>query len=68
MSSLRVKCPTCKREADWDGNGSRPFCSERCRLADLGAWLTEQRGIPAEANSDLMPPSAAETQDTDGEL
>jgi endogenous inhibitor of DNA gyrase (YacG/DUF329 family) len=27
----------------------RPFCSERCRLIDLGAWLSEQRGIPGDA-------------------
>jgi endogenous inhibitor of DNA gyrase (YacG/DUF329 family) len=27
----------------------RPFCSERCRLIDLGAWLTEQRSIPGES-------------------
>jgi uncharacterized protein len=27
----------------------RPFCSERCRLIDLGAWLTEQHKIPDEA-------------------
>ena len=26
----------------------RPFCSERCRLIDLGAWLTEQHTIPDE--------------------
>jgi len=26
----------------------RPFCSERCRLIDLGAWLTEQHAIPGE--------------------
>jgi endogenous inhibitor of DNA gyrase (YacG/DUF329 family) len=26
----------------------RPFCSERCRLIDLGAWLTEQNKIPDE--------------------
>jgi endogenous inhibitor of DNA gyrase (YacG/DUF329 family) len=27
----------------------RPFCSDRCRLIDLGAWLTEQHKIPEEA-------------------
>jgi endogenous inhibitor of DNA gyrase (YacG/DUF329 family) len=26
----------------------RPFCSERCKLIDLGAWLSEQRGIPGD--------------------
>ena len=43
-----VKCPTCKREIDWSSSPFRPFCSERCRLIDLGAWLTEQHAIPGE--------------------
>jgi len=46
MSPTRVKCPTCQRELDWEAAPFRPFCSERCRLIDLGAWLTEQRAIP----------------------
>jgi endogenous inhibitor of DNA gyrase (YacG/DUF329 family) len=46
MSPARVKCPTCRRELDWGSAPFRPFCSERCRLVDLGAWLTEQRAIP----------------------
>jgi endogenous inhibitor of DNA gyrase (YacG/DUF329 family) len=45
MSPPRVRCPTCKRELDWT-TPSRPFCSERCRLIDLGAWLAEQHRIP----------------------
>jgi endogenous inhibitor of DNA gyrase (YacG/DUF329 family) len=49
MSPTRVKCPTCKRELDWQTAPFRPFCSERCRLIDLGAWLSEQHAIPGEA-------------------
>ena len=49
MSSARVKCPTCHRDLDWDTAPFRPFCSERCRLIDLGAWLSEQRAIPGES-------------------
>ena len=30
------------------GSPFRPFCSERCRLIDLGAWLSEERAIPGE--------------------
>jgi endogenous inhibitor of DNA gyrase (YacG/DUF329 family) len=41
-----VQCPTCRREVEWTPESVyRPFCSERCRLIDLGAWLTEERGI-----------------------
>jgi endogenous inhibitor of DNA gyrase (YacG/DUF329 family) len=51
MSPPRVKCPTCGREAVWaESNPFRPFCSERCRLIDLGAWLSEQRSIPTDEN------------------
>ena len=49
-------CPTCKRHIEWtDAYPYRPFCSERCRLIDLGAWLSEQRAIsgePAEPHAD----------------
>ncbi|HET7756506.1 MAG TPA: DNA gyrase inhibitor YacG [Steroidobacteraceae bacterium] len=51
MSSIRVRCPTCRRELEWDTAPFRPFCSERCRLIDLGAWLTEQRVIPGDTDS-----------------
>jgi uncharacterized protein len=48
VSPVRVNCPTCQRELEWETAPFRPFCSERCRLIDLGAWLTEQRAIPGE--------------------
>ena len=42
-----VKYPTCKRPVEWsDESIYRPFCSERCRLIDLGAWFNEQHRIP----------------------
>jgi endogenous inhibitor of DNA gyrase (YacG/DUF329 family) len=45
-----VKCPTCKRPVPWSADSVyRPFCSDRCRLIDLGAWLTEQHKIPDQA-------------------
>ena len=49
MSPARVKCPTCQRDLDWEKAPFRPFCSERCRLIDLGAWLSEQRSIPGDS-------------------
>jgi hypothetical protein len=33
----------------------RPFCSERCKLIDLGAWIQEQHAIPGEPAMDLPP-------------
>ena len=49
MCPARVKCPTCQRELDWESAPFRPFCSERCRLIDLGAWLSGQRAIPGDS-------------------
>ncbi len=43
------RCPGCRRELEWDrSNPFRPFCSERCRLIDLGAWLKEEHAIPGD--------------------
>ncbi len=46
---MQVKCPTCQRSIEWAGAPYRPFCSERCRLIDLGGWLSERHAIPGEA-------------------
>jgi endogenous inhibitor of DNA gyrase (YacG/DUF329 family) len=44
-----VPCPTCQRPVEWsNASPFRPFCSERCRLLDLGAWMSERRAIPGE--------------------
>jgi endogenous inhibitor of DNA gyrase (YacG/DUF329 family) len=44
-----VKCPTCNRDLEWSSASPyRPFCSERCKLIDLGAWLSEERSIAGE--------------------
>ena len=43
----KVNCPKCNKEVIWsDKNGFKPFCSERCRLLDLGAWASEKHRIP----------------------
>lgn len=44
-----VKCPSCGKRLEWsEASPWRPFCSERCRLIDLGAWLDGSRAIPGE--------------------
>jgi len=48
--ATRLLCPTCRREIQWsDAFPFRPFCSERCRLIDLGGWLSEKHAIPGDA-------------------
>jgi hypothetical protein len=44
----RVACPVCRRPVDWNANEFRPFCSERCRLIDLGHWVDETYRVPGE--------------------
>lgn len=50
LTTLSIPCPTCKKNvlmtADFP---QRPFCSERCRLIDLGAWVDESHRIAGEA-------------------
>jgi len=47
MSSKKVKCPTCEKPVEWrQENSCRPFCGERCKLIDLGAWADESHRIP----------------------
>jgi endogenous inhibitor of DNA gyrase (YacG/DUF329 family) len=44
-----VPCPTCGRLVEWsEASKWRPFCSERCKLIDLGAWASEKHVIPGE--------------------
>lgn len=44
----QTHCPTCRKQVDMtDNNAWRPFCSERCRLIDLGEWMNDSRRIPS---------------------
>ncbi len=44
---LIVKCPICAKHVDWlPEHRYKPFCSERCKLVDLGEWLTEEKKLP----------------------
>ena len=40
-----MKCPICDAETTWEGNPTRPFCSERCRIIDLGRWASEDYSV-----------------------
>lgn len=65
-------CPYCKAVTVWDGNPWRPFCSERCKMVDLGMWSMEQyriAGKPTEeqGESNSTPGSSDREDDDDGE-
>ncbi|WP_408635853.1 DNA gyrase inhibitor YacG [Parendozoicomonas callyspongiae] len=51
-----VKCPHCSKPVEWKSeNKYRPFCCERCKMIDLGAWAAEEHKIPgASQYDDLM--------------
>jgi endogenous inhibitor of DNA gyrase (YacG/DUF329 family) len=43
---MRIRCPRCGELTTWEENPYRPFCSERCKLLDLGAWASGDYKIP----------------------
>jgi endogenous inhibitor of DNA gyrase (YacG/DUF329 family) len=53
-ATKRYECPTCKREISWNSDFPwRPFCSERCKMVDLGAWLANDRAIAGEPADEI---------------
>ena len=51
----KVRCPQCGGESLWSAdNKFRPFCSERCKLIDLGAWASESYRVPVEESPDPL--------------
>jgi endogenous inhibitor of DNA gyrase (YacG/DUF329 family) len=63
-----VPCPTCGKAAEWSAaNPHRPFCSERCKTIDLGAWAAERYRVPVvedkdEPDSDDLPGSGRDSR------
>lgn len=59
---MRIKCPICKRVTTWEENPCKPFCSERCKLMDLGKWASGEYRIegkePAERSEEGKNPNA----------
>lgn len=54
MQERKIKCPQCGRFTFYSQeNKFRPFCSERCKLIDLGAWADENYKVPLEDYSEL---------------
>jgi len=52
---MKVKCPTCEKEVVWSAEAKdRPFCSERCKLIDLGAWADGSNAIPGKSVEEEM--------------
>jgi endogenous inhibitor of DNA gyrase (YacG/DUF329 family) len=64
MADVIVKCPNCGNAVAWVASSTfRPFCSDRCRLIDLGEWAEGNRFIPTDPEHDDVTES-----DLNGEL
>ena len=62
-----MKCPTCRKKTALAGNPFRPFCSERCKLIDLGRWAAGNYRIPTEEQlSEETPESNGHREEEDG--
>ncbi len=57
-----MKCPICKKEVA-KGSPYVPFCSDRCRLIDLGNWASEKYRISTPA----QPEEESKEEDKKGE-
>ena len=57
-----MKCPICQQPVAREENRFLPFCSERCKLIDLGKWLGEEYRVPG------PPEEQAEDSDEDPTL
>ena len=70
-TSRIVKCPQCGTLVEWSpASRWRPFCSERCKTIDLGAWASEAYGVPAEetTESQAEPPPERPSTPRSGNL
>ena len=66
---MKVTCPTCRASVEWtDGSPHRPFCSERCRLIDLGKWMEEEYRIECQEPEDAELEGAGPGNDEDSLL
>ena len=62
-----MKCPICHRPVTFENNPHRPFCSERCKLLDFGAWANEEYTVPAEEVPPPFEDSGHEQSSADGD-
>ena len=46
--TIIVKCPKCLKDVDYYSSPHRPFCSERCKIIDLGDWAQGKYAVPTE--------------------
>jgi uncharacterized protein len=55
---MQFKCPICRKPTSSENNADFPFCSERCRLLDLGNWASERYVVSEPVFDDDEAPDA----------
>ncbi len=66
---MKVKCPTCSKQVVWSAKAKdRPFCSERCKLIDLGAWADGSHAIAGKTVEEEMMSQQWEIEQQNSEL
>lgn len=61
-----MRCPICKKEVE-PGSRDAPFCSDRCRVIDLGNWAAEKYRIPAPIEPEAEPDEHGDDKQHGGE-
>ncbi|MBL8472094.1 MAG: DNA gyrase inhibitor YacG [Rhodocyclaceae bacterium] len=66
LHARSVTCPTCNKTVEWSSRARwRPFCSERCKLIDLGQWANERYRV---AGDDTQEPAHETSSDVTTDL
>jgi uncharacterized protein len=63
---MKVECPHCHRWGEWEDNFFRPFCSERCKMVDLGKWALEEYSLSG-SEDETEAASSGELDDSESE-
>jgi uncharacterized protein len=64
---MAMKCPRCGKKIESSGNQFRPFCSDRCKLLDLGDWISGGYKIPGNSAVDEDNIDSMKEEDPDKE-
>jgi endogenous inhibitor of DNA gyrase (YacG/DUF329 family) len=59
---MKWQCPICRKPVDSESSPDFPFCSERCRLTDLGNWASEKYKISEPVIDESIPDGPTPTK------
>lgn len=65
--ALKIKCPQCELQFLYYSSEFRPFCSEKCKMIDLGHWFQESYKVPVKESNNLENEESIEEESSDQE-